>query len=50
MNVKKVTISLPLKNHFDMKMEAKNRGTTLSKLIIERFYNNQNNQATNENI
>jgi hypothetical protein len=37
---KTITISLPEAKHRDMKMIAKNRGTTLSGLILKRFYAN----------
>jgi hypothetical protein len=35
---KQVTISLPEDKHIEMKLQAKMRGTTLSKLILKRFF------------
>jgi hypothetical protein len=38
-NTKKITISLLSHIHLDMVVTAKNQGSTLSKMIVERWYN-----------
>jgi hypothetical protein len=37
-NQKRISISLPEDKHIEMKLQAKMRGTTLSKLILKRFF------------
>jgi ribosomal protein L33 len=37
MKVKRISISVPADKHYQMKMEAKNKGTTLSKLLMQKF-------------
>jgi len=42
-NTKKITISLLSHIHLDMVVTAKNQGSTLSKMIVERWYNTDGN-------